>query len=153
MAGQNHDEEPESPSQTPTGETEGEPLGYAYEGQELVARLHSEHALEDMQDREAWTVIPGAALPEWEICIEAGGHDDDDPGESEWEHYHPTAETKEEAIEKAEDEATGVGLDSIVGVGDSYDVKNVDGPFAQDNATTATDSGRVGAVGSKEEIQ
>lgn len=67
-------------------------------------------------------------LPEWEIGIRAWGPEHD-PGEAEYEHYHPRAATKEEAIEKAEDEATGVGIDAIVGMSDAYEVYMVEGPF------------------------
>ena len=66
--------------------------------------------------------------PEWEIGIRAWGPDDE-PGEARWEHYHPRAEDKEEAKEKAIDEATGIGINSIVGMTDSYEVYMVEGPY------------------------
>lgn len=66
--------------------------------------------------------------PEWEIGIRAWGPDDE-PGEARYEHYHPRAETEDEAVEKAEDEATGIGINSIVGMTDSYEIYMVEGPF------------------------
>ena len=35
----------------------------------------------------------------WEIGISEAGHPDD------WRHYHPQAESEEEAVEKAQEEA------------------------------------------------
>lgn len=67
-------------------------------------------------------------LPEWEIGIRAWGPDHE-PGEADYEHYHPRAETKEKAIEMAKEEATGIGINSIVGIDDSYEVYMVEGPF------------------------
>jgi len=64
---------------------------------------------------------------EWQIGIRAWGPDDE-PGEARWEHYYPTAATEEEAREKAVVEAQ-IGINSIVGMQDGYDIYMVDGPY------------------------
>ncbi|WP_225334266.1 hypothetical protein [Halomicrobium urmianum] len=65
--------------------------------------------------------------PEWEVGIRAYGPDDE-PGEARWEHYHPRASDEETAEEKAVEMAKR-GIDSIIGISDSYEVYQVAGPF------------------------
>jgi len=76
----------------------------------------------------------GVEQPAWEVGIEAWGPDDEE-GETRWQHYHVHAPDEETAKEKAIEEATGVGINSIVGISDAYEVYEVAGPFEGDDCT------------------
>jgi len=65
---------------------------------------------------------------EWEVGVRR-------TDTQEWEHYHPVADTIEEAKEKALDEAKGIGLNTIAGVGDPIEVYMVAGPFKRSVST------------------
>lgn len=64
--------------------------------------------------------------PVWEVGIRAWGPSDA-PGEYRWEHYHPRAPDKQTAKEKAIEMATS--MTGIVGMMDSYEVYQVEGPY------------------------